>query len=60
MEILQIIFPSKDLSGTRYRDKLKASSPSRKSKSCHICISHCSSDGDDGGDGGVAGGDDGP
>ena len=43
MEILQIICPSKDLSGTRYRDKLKASSPSRKSKSCHICV-HCASD----------------
>ena len=43
MEILQIICPSKDLSGTRYRDKLKASSPSRKSKSCHICA-HCASD----------------
>ena len=42
MEILQIICPSKDLSGTRYRDKLKASSPSRKSKSCHICV-HCAS-----------------
>ena len=42
MEILQIIWPSKDLSGTRYRDKLKASSPSRKSKSCHICV-HCAS-----------------
>ena len=43
MEILQIIWLSKDLSGTRYRDKLATSSPSRKSKSCHICV-HCASD----------------
>ena len=60
MEILQIIWPSKDLSGTtRYPDLGKIPTFSRfflQRPLCGSCISHCSSDGDDGvvGDGRVA------